>query len=69
MIMIFWHSVVKHLADRSAPVSHSPVVMYSLECRYSIAYFANARTSTKFQGPSKKYPEITISEVSGCFLL
>ena len=35
--------------------------------RYSIAYFANARESTVFQGPLKKYPPITFPEVTFLF--
>ena len=31
--------------------------------RYSLAYFANARASTIFQGPAKKYPPITFAEI------
>ena len=31
--------------------------------RYSLAYFANARASTLFQGPQKKYPPITFPEI------
>ncbi|DBA78273.1 TPA: hypothetical protein ACH3X2_008221 [Trebouxia sp. C0005] len=31
--------------------------------RYSLAYFANARATTLFQGPQKKYPPITFSEI------
>lgn len=31
--------------------------------RYSLAYFANARATTLFQGPQKKYPPITFPEI------
>ena len=31
--------------------------------RYSLAYFANARASTVFQGPAKKYPPIKFEDI------
>ena len=31
--------------------------------RQSIAYFANARVSTVFQGPIKRYPPITFAQI------
>lgn len=31
--------------------------------RYSIAYFANARATTRLQGPAKKYPPITFPDI------
>lgn len=31
--------------------------------RYSIAYFANVRSSTKLQGPRKQYPPITFPDI------
>ena len=31
--------------------------------RYSLAYFANARATTLFQGPKKLYPPVTFPEI------
>ena len=31
--------------------------------RYSLAYFANARASTLFQGPRKLYPPINFAQI------
>ena len=31
--------------------------------RYSIAYFANTRATTKLQGPDKRYPPITFPDI------
>ena len=31
--------------------------------RYSLAYFANARASTVFQGPKKLYPPVTFPQI------
>ena len=52
------------------PENHQKLVRESathLDCvqgdRYSLAYFANARASTLFQGPQKKYPPITFPEI------
>lgn len=48
----------------AATVSNQYTCLCSVQGdRYSLAYFANTRATTKLQGPKKKYPPITFPDI------